>query len=177
MSNASKIARVWEIVAPLVAEEGLEILDIEFRSGGGRGRVLTVYLDKEKGGPSLDDLSRVSHQLSDLLDVHETIEGPYALEVSSPGVNRLLKKPEHFVRFVGKRVRVRTREAINGRRSFLGMLKEADDKSIILLQEKVEFRIPLSSIERANYEHDWNEDRTARRRAAKGPGDRSRSWG
>ena len=178
MSDISTIARVWEIAAPLVAGEGMEILDIEFRrSGGIKGRALTVYLDKEKGGPTLDDLSRVSRQLSDLLDVHDALGGPYALEVSSPGVNRLLKKPEHFARFIGKKVRVRTREAIGGRRSFLGVLQEASDESITLLVEKMEFHIPLSSIERANYEHDWSEDLAAPRDPAQGPRDRSPSWG
>lgn len=178
MSDISTIARVWEIAAPLAGAEGMEIVDIEFRRGGGaKGRALTVFLDKEVGGPTLDDLSRISRQLSDLLDVHDAVEGPYTLEVSSPGVNRPLKKPEHFARFVGKRVRVRTREAIGGSRAFLGVLQDAGDESITLLVEKMEFCIPFSSIERANYEHDWSEDRAARREPTRGPRYRSPSWG
>lgn len=156
MSVDSIVTRVWEMAAPLVADEGMEIVDIEFRREGGRGgRVLRFYLDKE-GGPNLDDLSRVSRQLSDLLDIHSAVEGPYILEVSSPGVNRLLRRPEHFIRFIGRRVRVRTREMIQGRRSFLGLLKEVREGTIVLLQESAEFQIPLSVIERANYEHDWS---------------------
>lgn len=156
MSADAAVTRVWEIAAPLVAGEGMEIIDIEFRSEGGRGgRVLRLYLDKE-GGPSLDDLTRVSRQLSDLLDTHVAVDGPYTLEVSSPGVNRLLKRLEHFVRFTGKRIRVRTREMIEGRRSFLGLLKDVREGEIVLLQEGTEFHIPLSIIERANYEHDWS---------------------
>lgn len=178
MSDASTKARVWEIAAPVAAAEGMEILDIELRPGGGRkGRSLIVYLDKEPGGPTLDDLSRVSRQLGDLLDVHDALGGPYTLEVSSPGVNRLLKKPEHFARFIGKKIRVRTREPIGDRRSFLGALKEARDDGITVLVEKTEFRIPFSAIERANYEHDWSEDAGARRAPAQGPRDRSPSWG
>ncbi|MGH7771768.1 MAG: ribosome maturation factor RimP, partial [Candidatus Binatia bacterium] len=111
--------------------------------------------DKE-GGPKLDDLSRVSRQLSDLLDMHVAVEGPYTLEVSSPGVNRLLKRGEHFIRFIGKRVRVRTREMIEGRRSFLGLLQEVQEGGIVVLQDGAEFHIPLSAIEKANYEHDWS---------------------
>lgn len=156
MSGDGTVTRVWEIAAPLAADEGMEILEVEFRhEGGSRGRVLRLYLDKE-GGPSLEDLSRVSRQLSDLLDVHDVLEGAYTLEVSSPGINRLLKTPAHFVRFVGKRIRVRTRELVEGRRSFLGLLKEAGENRIVLLESSNEFHIPLSLIERANYEHDWS---------------------
>lgn len=150
------IRRVWEIAAPLVADEGMEIIDIELGHEGRRGgRVLRLYLDKE-GGPNLDDLTRVSRRLSDLLDSHVGVEGSYALEVSSPGVNRLLKRPEHFARFVGKRIRVRTREGIEGRRSFLGLLKEVGEGEIVLLQEGAEFHMSFSIIEKANYEHDWS---------------------
>ncbi len=134
----------------------MEILDIEFRHEGRKGgRVLRLYLDKE-GGPNLDDLTRVSRQLSDLLDAEESLGGPYTLEVSSPGINRLLKKPEHFARFVGKRVRVRTRELIDGRRSFLGLLKEVREGEIVIFQDGTEFHVPLADIEKANYEHDWS---------------------
>ena len=160
MGVDSTIARVWEIAAPLVAGEGMEIIDIELRrEAWKRGRVLRFYLDKldREEGPNLDDLTRVSRQLSDLLDSHAALDGAYTLEVSSPGVNRLLKRPDHFVRFVGKRVRVRTRETIDGRRSFLGLLKEVREGEIVLLQEGAEFHISLSLVEKANYEHDWSE--------------------
>jgi ribosome maturation factor RimP len=150
------IERVWEIAAPLAADQGLEVIDIEFRREGGKGgKVLRLYLDKE-GGPSVDDLARVSRRLSDLLDVEEGMEGPYTLEVSSPGINRALKKLEHFQRFVGKRVRVRTREMLQGRRSFFGLLEEVRDSGIVVAQEGTEFYLPLAAIEKANYEHDWS---------------------
>lgn len=156
MNVGSTITRVWEIAAPLVADEGMEIIDIALvREGGGGRMILRFYLDKE-GGPHLDELARVSRQLSELLDHHDTVDGPYTLEVSSPGVNRLLKRPEHFVRFVGKKVRIKTREAIEGRRSFLGHLKEVGEDRIVVRQEGAEFHIPLSAIEKANYEHDWS---------------------
>jgi ribosome maturation factor RimP len=151
----AEISRVWELVAPVAAEEGMEVVEIQCRHEGGRGgRVLRIYLDKE-GGPNLDELSRVSRQVSDLLDVHDPVMGPYVLEVSSPGINRPLKRREHFARFVGKRVRVRTQDMIGGRRSFLGMLKEVTEDSIVIDQEKNEFRIPLALVDKANYEHDW----------------------
>lgn len=155
MSVDPVVARVWEMAAPLAAVEGLEIVDIEFRSEGSRsGRVLRLYLDKE-GGPTLDDLTRVSRRLNELFDETLEVEGPYTLEVSSPGINRALKTPEHFARFVGKQVRVKTRDLIEGRRSFLGMLKEATPERIVVAQEGRDFQIALAQIEKANYEHDW----------------------
>jgi ribosome maturation factor RimP len=112
-------------------------------------------MDKD-GGPNVDDLSRVSRQLGELLDAQDTIDGAYTLEVSSPGINRLLKKPEHFLRFVGKRIRIRTRDLIDGRRSFLGILNEVAEGSVRLTQEGKQYRIPFSVIEKSNYEHDWS---------------------
>jgi ribosome maturation factor RimP len=150
------VSRVWEMAAPLVEGEGMEIVDIELRHEGSRGgRVLRLYLDKE-GGPNVDDLSRVSRQLSDLLDTHDAVDGTYTLEVSSPGINRPLKRPEHFARFVGKRIRVRTRDMINGRRSFLGTLQEVLEDQITLKQDGAQYQIPFCVIEKSNYEHDWS---------------------
>jgi ribosome maturation factor RimP len=134
----------------------MEIVDIEFRHEGSRGgRVLRLYVDKQ-GGPNVDDLSRVSRQLSEVLDAQDTIDGAYTLEVSSPGINRPLKKPEHFSRFVGKRIRIRTRDLIEGRRSFLGILDEVAGNSVRLTQEGKQYWIPFSMIEKSNYEHDWS---------------------
>ena len=152
------VSRVWEMAAPLVEGEGMEIVDIELRHEGSRGgRVLRLYLDKEGGGPTVDDLSRVSRHLSDLLDTHDAVvDGTYTLEVSSPGINRPLKRPEHFARFVGKRIRVRTRDMINGRRSFLGTLQEVLEDQITLKQDGAQYQIPFCVIEKSNYEHDWS---------------------
>jgi ribosome maturation factor RimP len=150
------LTRVWQLAAPLAEGEGMEIVDIEFRHEGTRGgRVLRLYLDKE-GGANVDDLTRVSRQLSELLDAQDTIDGGYTLEVSSPGINRALKKPEHFARFIGKRIRIRTRDLIDGRRSFLGILGKVVEDSVTLTQDGKQYRIPLSMIEKSNYEHDWS---------------------
>jgi ribosome maturation factor RimP len=150
------LTRIWELAIPLAQAEGMEIVDIEFRHEGSRGgRVLRLYMDKQ-GGPNVDDLSRVSRQLSEVLDVQDTIDGAYILEVSSPGINRPLRRPEHFSRFVGKRIRIRTRDLIDGRRSFLGILDEIAGGSVRLTQEGKQYWIPFSMIEKSNYEHDWS---------------------
>lgn len=155
------IARIWELAAPLASTQGMEIIDIELRHDGGRvGRVLRLYLDKE-GGPTMDELSRLSRELSELLDVHDVVDGAYTLEVSSPGINRPLKRPEHFALFVGKKVRVRTREMVNGRRSFLGTLLEVSGDKIALSQDGARCEIPFTLIEKSNYEHDWSAEYAA----------------
>ena len=149
------LSRIWEVVGPVAAGEGMEAVDIEFRREGGRGgRVLRVFIDKA-GGPTVDDLTRVSRRLGEVFDEGVEFEGPYTLEVSSPGINRALKKIEHFAGYVGKRIRVRTREPINGRKMFLGPLKEVQADGIAMLQDGVEVRIALAAIDKANYEHDW----------------------
>jgi ribosome maturation factor RimP len=155
------VARIWELAAPLAETQGLEIIDIELRREGSRtGRVLRLYLDKE-GGPNMDNLSQVSRELSALLDIHDVVEGAYTLEVSSPGINRPLKRPDHFRPFIGKQVRVRTRDLVQGRRSFLGMLLDVMNDKIAVNQDGARVEIPFAVIEKSNYEHDWRAEYAA----------------
>jgi ribosome maturation factor RimP len=90
------------------------------------------------------------------LDGEDIIDEAYILEVSSPGINRPLKRPEHFSQFIGKRIRVRTRDMINGRRSFLGRLLDVSTVNIALDQDGTRCEIPFEQIEKSNYEHDWS---------------------
>jgi ribosome maturation factor RimP len=150
------IARIWQLATPLAHARGMEIIDIEFwREGGRAGKVLRLFLDKE-GGAILDELSQVSRELSEVLDGEDIIDEAYTLEVSSPGINRPLKRPEHFARFIGKKIRVRTRDMINGRRSFLGRLLNVSTVNIALDQDGTRCEIPFEQIEKSNYEHDWS---------------------
>jgi ribosome maturation factor RimP len=156
MERDRTVSRIWELATQIADGEAMEVIDVELRREGTRaGRVLRVYLDKE-GGPNVDDLGRVSRQLSELLDSQDIVEGSYTLEVSSPGINRPLKKPEHFQRFIGKRVRIRTGDMIDGRRTFLGILSEVSGDTIRIEVEGKPYQIPFSMIEKSNYEHDWS---------------------
>lgn len=123
------VTRVWQLAEPLVANEGLEIVDIDYQREG-RGAVLRFYLDRVEGGVTLDDLTPMSRLLGDVVEAHEVIPGRYTLEVSSPGINRRLRRPNHFRAFVGKKVRVRTIENKDGRRSFFGPLCTVGDEGI-----------------------------------------------
>lgn len=129
------IQQVTALISPLVEEEGIELWGVDFRSEAGRW-VLRLTLDRE-GGISLDDLTRVHRQLSDLLDAHDSVPWRYTLEVSSPGINRLLLRPSHYQRYLGKRVRIQTRQAQHGRRMFVGTLNEVEETRIGLLDGDV----------------------------------------
>ncbi len=160
MTTSETLGRLWEFVVPLAAGEDLEVVEIEFRREGRSGLVLRVFLDKvekedEGDAPGLDALSRVSRELSDILDVHGVIENAYTLEVSSPGVNRPLRKPEHFARYVGQRIRVRTGEMVNGRKNFLGHLNDAAGDGVVMEQDGHQVFIPFSLIVKANVEYEW----------------------
>ena len=103
---------------------------------------LRLYIDRP-GGVDLALCEAVTGELRDLLE-------RYSLEVSSPGIDRPLTKPEHFRRFLGRRVRVRTTEAIEGRRNFTGTLAGADDDTVLVAAEGAPVRIPISGIKRSN---------------------------
>ncbi len=106
------------------------------------GETLRLYIDRP-GGVDLALCEAVTGALRDLLE-------RYSLEVSSPGIDRPLTKPEHFRRFLGRRVRVRTQEPIKGRRNFTGTLADADDDSVMVAADGAPVRIPLTGIKRSN---------------------------
>jgi ribosome maturation factor RimP len=122
-------------------EPEVEVLAVEL-IGGRRSPVLRIYLDRE-GGVDLELCARVTRHLRDLLR-------EYTVEVSSPGPERPLTKLEHYRRFMGRRVRVRTREAIEGRSDFKGELIGADDRGVALAGEWGTVTIPHERIRRSN---------------------------
>ena len=171
--QADMVQRIWAQLEPIAAADGLEVVDIEFHREG-HGNTLRVYLDKAGGGGiDLDVLTRFSRQLGDVLDVYDFVPGPYNLEVSSPGVNRRLRLPDHFRRYIGQRVRVRATEPINGRRTFLGTLRAVDPEGVIVADESREDFVPFDAIAHANHEYDFGSKRNppkggARRQHATG---------
>lgn len=132
----------------------MEIVDIDYRREG-RGNVLRFYLDRQEGGVTIDELSAMSRRLGDVVEVHDLIPARYLLEVSSPGVNRRLRQPEHFRRYIGKRVRVRTVERSTGRRSFVGPLRAVQDGGVVIAADDGDQFISFDNISQANYEHDF----------------------
>jgi ribosome maturation factor RimP len=129
----------------------MELVDVVFRREA-QGWVLRLFLDKP-GGVTLEDCREVSEQLSDLLDVEEVIDHPYALEVSSPGLDRVLKTAQDFTRFAGRLARIQTAAPINGQRRFHGRLEGYRDGMVVLRQEQgPSLLIPLEAIAKARLE-------------------------
>ena len=150
--------KVIALVEPIIAEQGLELVDVEHRREG-HGQVLRLLIDRDREGDRVDleALSRLARELSDLLDVEDLVAGHYTLECSSPGIHRPLRKPEHFERYLGKKVRVRSRDPIAGQRNFCGTLDAVTEVGVTLRCEGgVESFIEFANIEKANYEHEFS---------------------
>jgi ribosome maturation factor RimP len=147
--------RVWELVEPLALSEGLELVDVQYRPEGGR-TVLRLLIDRPAGGVTLDQLAALSREVSDLLDAHDVIHGRYHLECSSPGLDRPLVRPAHFARAVGARVRVRTRQPLEQRRQFRGVLESTTDDGVTVRDTAgLAVFVPFDAIEKANIEYDF----------------------
>jgi ribosome maturation factor RimP len=143
--------RVRQIAAPLAAQEGLELIDVELGGPGGR-QILRLLIDKS-GGVSLDDCTSISRAVSAALDVEDPIEGTYDLEVSSPGLDRPLRTPEHFQKFAGSRVRVKTFGPLpecENRKTFVGILQGYENGKIVLDVDGTIFSVPHAQVSKAN---------------------------
>ena len=142
------------LVRPVIEAEGLELVEVVFAGEGAR-RVLRITVDRP-GGIDIDALTALSRQVSRHLDDEGFEPGPYALEISSPGIERPLTRPEHFGRFVDAQVKVKTTVPVAGSRSHTGTLREADDEGITLAAEQGEVRIAHGDIASARTVADWD---------------------
>ena len=136
-----------KLIEPTVEQLGYELSDLELKIGG-RDGIVRVYIDKPDG-VDLSDCEIVSRQLSAVLDVEDPLPGHYTLEVSSPGLDRRLTKPEHFQRFIGKAIRVKLRCPVDGRRNFRGTLQAADEEQIEVEVDGESHGLQIATIESA----------------------------
>jgi ribosome maturation factor RimP len=139
------------LVKPVIEGEGLELVDVTFGRESGR-RILRVTVDHEDG-VDLDTISEVSQKVSRRLDLEGFEPGPYALEVSTPGIERPLRRPQDFRRAVGERVRVKTEEGV-----LEGELREAEDDAIRIAAFEGERRVALEEVAAARTVVDWDEE-------------------
>ena len=144
---SGKEALLTQLLRPTVEDMGFSLWGIELISPGRRPTV-RLYIEAD-AGVTVDDCARVSHQVSGVLDVEDPINGEYTLEVSSPGVDRLLFHSDHYVPYVGELLDVRLRLPKEGRRRFRGTLGSADGESIVIVVDDEPFNLPLRSIDRA----------------------------
>ena len=151
--NEAMEQRIALLVDPLVSEKGLELVNVEYIKEGAHW-YLRLYIDKD-GGVDMDDCSGVSHAVSEMLDEKNPIPQAYMLEVSSPGLERPLKKEEDFVRFQGSLVTVHTTSPFQGFKEFSGILVGLIDDEIILEYEDKRIAIPHSLTKKAHLALDF----------------------
>jgi ribosome maturation factor RimP len=134
---ALDVDRVREIADRVATSSGLEVVEVEFL-GGGKARMLRVFLDKPAAGAdplagvTHEDCANFSREFGTILDVEDVMPGSYTLEVSSPGLDRKLIKPADFTRFTGSRIKLTTRQPVNNNRHFEGRLESFADGRLTL---------------------------------------------
>ncbi|HHW2038180.1 TPA: ribosome maturation factor RimP [Pseudomonas aeruginosa] len=145
---SSKLEQLQALLAPVVEALGYECWGVEFISQG-RHSVLRVYIDRPEG-ILIDDCEAVSRQVSGILDVEDPISGEYTLEVSSPGMDRLLFTLEQFAKHAGEQVKIRLRSPYEGRRNYQGILRGVEEQDVVVLVDDHEYLLPIDSIDKAN---------------------------
>ena len=159
---ATEIEAIRNIAERVAVTHGVELVEIELK-GGGKARTLRLTIDKPEG-VTHEDCANVSREVSTILDVEDVVPGgSYLLEVSSPGLDRKLLRSEDYKRFTGSRIKVMTREPVNGNRHFEGRLQSFEDGKLLLeiLSEKKKpkpghahpgqkIEIDLANVEKAN---------------------------
>lgn len=148
---AEVVERVQEILGPILDSLGLFLWDIEFKREGPRW-LLRIYIDSESG-VSIEDCEAVSRDIGTALDVEDIITHSYTLEVSSPGLDRSLSRPEHFRRFIGSRIKVKTFQPVEGQKAFRAEIAGLNDGMLRLrLDSGAEIDTPLTNIAKASLE-------------------------
>ena len=161
---------LWRLIEPPIEGAGLDLVELEW-SRDPEGWVMRVYIDRPQGptvpGSSADadllllhvgheECERVSREISTLLDVSELIRHTYRLEVSSPGIDRPLRRERDFARFAGQQAKIRTSDPVDGRRNFSGVLLGAQDGNARIECDGKSYQLPLTLVVRANLVPDWD---------------------
>ncbi len=148
-SREKIIKLVWDLVEPIAEAECMELIEVEYQREA-RGWTLRLYIDQERG-ISIADCTRLSRQVSDLLDVEDFIPNAYVLEVTSPGLNRPIRRQKDFERYVGREVKIKTKEPCGNRRNFRGYLVSFSDNTIVIrCSDETTHEISLDNVYKAN---------------------------
>jgi ribosome maturation factor RimP len=148
------VSKIEEIVQRVAASDGIEVVQVEFKGGGGN-QLLRISIDKPQGVTHAD-CETISHQVGTILDVEDVVPGHYTLEVSSPGVERKLLKPNDYIRFQGKKAKIVLREPVENQRHWEGTLAGLENDTVLLeAGANRVLRFPLNQVERANLKFEW----------------------
>ena len=147
------IEKIEKLLAPILEEDGLELVETEFRPSGSRW-LLRLFIDKE-GGVTISDCVSVSRDFARILEIEDIIEYPYTLEVSSPGLTRPLKTRQDFVRSTGRLCRIITSEAVHDMNEFVGEILTVNDDTVEVKGKIDVFEVPFCAIKKAHLEFDF----------------------
>jgi ribosome maturation factor RimP len=148
------IERLWRVLEPYVAAEGIELDDLEVR-GGGRSRLVQVVVDAP-GGVDVDRVAELARGLSRVLDEADPLDGSYTLEVGSPGLERALRRPAHYRKSVGREVSITTSVPVDGATHHSGVVATADDEAVTITTRNEAHRtIPFDAIAKARTVFRW----------------------
>ena len=147
------IKEVYALIEPILDEIEIELVDIEYIFEQGRW-ILRIYVDKS-GGITLDHCARVSREIVDLIEVKDIFHQGYVLEVSSPGLNRRLKKEKDFQGAVGKNIKIKMATPFEGQRNFRGSLQSFQDGDLCLSVGDDLILLPYGDVEKANLVYDF----------------------
>jgi ribosome maturation factor RimP len=157
-SSEAIVQRSWELLTPIIEANGFELVEVEFVMERGSW-VLRLYVDKE-GGVNLEDCASLSEEIGHLLDVEDYIDRSYLLEVSSPGLNRPLRKPKDFERYSGNKVKVVMKEAVGGRKNFKGILIGIQGDMVTIESSGQRFTFDIKDVKKANILYDFKREET-----------------
>lgn len=140
--------KVWELATPIAKDLGLDIWDVRYLKEGA-SYFLRIFIDKP-GGVDLNDCENLSRAIDEPLDEHDFIKDAYFLEVSSPGLERELTRPEHFSAFMGESVKVSLYKAFDGNKTIIGVLSEYSDSALTLEVDGQTVSFARSEISKVN---------------------------
>ena len=152
--NGPVVKEVTALIEPILDEMEIELVDVEFLSEQGRW-ILRIYVDKA-GGITLNTCARVSREIDHIIEVKDIFNQRYVLEVSSPGLNRRLKKEKDFESAVGKNIKIRMITPLEGQRNFKGSLQSFQNGILYLSIEDNLISLPYGDVEKANLVYDYD---------------------
>jgi ribosome maturation factor RimP len=151
------VRSVWAELEPHLAQAGYELIEVQIGHVG-QDVLLRLFIDKE-GGVTLDDCTKATRLVNPVLDLADLIKEHYMLEVSSPGIERPLRKEEHFRRFMGEQAKIKTHTPVEGKKRFAGTLKGVDDGMVVIECEGAAYSLHLENIDKAHLTPDYADER------------------
>ena len=152
---ASIEEKVTNLVEPIIEKIGYELYDVEYAKEG-KNYFLRIFIDSEKG-IDLNDCEKVNDAITDILDTENYIKDQYFLEISSPGIERVLRKDKHLEKNIGTDINVKLfKKDENGKKEYLGKLKEYNQNEIVIEQEEKEIKIERKNISQIKTVYNWD---------------------